>query len=268
MGKPKRERSLADNEALAVATLLRTSPRKLDLVAGLIRGLDAGRAVIDAGVLAQADRARRQEDAAVGDRQCREQPQSRRRPAVRGRGQRRQAAGDEAHARAGPRPRRAGSRSMSASCGSSCASGSTRSRPRRRPPDGPESQSDRAPARHQPDLGFALVRRPQLRQAAGRGSARSAPSSRSAWRRPASAAIVIERPAKRARITIHTARPGRGDRQEGPGDRGAPQGAGGADLRRRAPQHQRGQEARARRQADRREHRAAAAPAASPSAAR
>ena len=27
MGKPKRARSLADNEALAVATLLRTSPR-------------------------------------------------------------------------------------------------------------------------------------------------------------------------------------------------------------------------------------------------
>ena len=46
MGEPKRARSLADNEALAVATLLRTSPRKLDLVAGLIRGLDAGRAVI------------------------------------------------------------------------------------------------------------------------------------------------------------------------------------------------------------------------------
>ena len=45
MGKPKRERSLADNEALAVATLLRTSCQKLDLVAGLIRGLDAGRAV-------------------------------------------------------------------------------------------------------------------------------------------------------------------------------------------------------------------------------
>lgn len=45
MSKPKRARSLADNEALAVATLLRTSPRKLDLVAGLIRGMDAGRAV-------------------------------------------------------------------------------------------------------------------------------------------------------------------------------------------------------------------------------
>ena len=46
MGKPKRARSLADNEALAVATLLRTSPRKLDLVAALIRGMDAGRAVV------------------------------------------------------------------------------------------------------------------------------------------------------------------------------------------------------------------------------
>ena len=46
MGKPKRERSLADSEALAVADMLRTSPRKLDLVAGLIRGLPAGRAVV------------------------------------------------------------------------------------------------------------------------------------------------------------------------------------------------------------------------------
>jgi large subunit ribosomal protein L22 len=46
MGKPKRERSLADTEALAVADMLRTSPRKLDLVAGLIRGLPAGRAVV------------------------------------------------------------------------------------------------------------------------------------------------------------------------------------------------------------------------------
>ncbi len=45
MGKPKRERSLAENEALAVATLLRTSAQKLNLVAELIRGMDAGRAV-------------------------------------------------------------------------------------------------------------------------------------------------------------------------------------------------------------------------------
>lgn len=45
MGKPKRQRALADNEAQAVTTMLRTSPRKLDLVAGLIRGMDAGRAI-------------------------------------------------------------------------------------------------------------------------------------------------------------------------------------------------------------------------------
>ncbi len=38
MGKPNRERSLADNEAKAVTRNLRVSPRKLNLVAGLIRG--------------------------------------------------------------------------------------------------------------------------------------------------------------------------------------------------------------------------------------
>jgi large subunit ribosomal protein L22 len=45
MGKPKQERRLADNEALATGTLLRVSSRKLDLVAGLIRGMEAGKAV-------------------------------------------------------------------------------------------------------------------------------------------------------------------------------------------------------------------------------
>jgi large subunit ribosomal protein L22 len=45
MGKPKRERALADNEALATARMLRVSPRKLNLVAQLIRGMDASRAV-------------------------------------------------------------------------------------------------------------------------------------------------------------------------------------------------------------------------------
>ncbi|GBD45090.1 50S ribosomal protein L22 [bacterium HR40] len=45
MGKPKRGRDLADNEAQAVTTMLRTSPRKLNLVAAMIRGMEAGRAV-------------------------------------------------------------------------------------------------------------------------------------------------------------------------------------------------------------------------------
>ena len=45
MGKPKRARALADNEALAVGRLVRVSPRKLNLVAQLIRGMDASRAL-------------------------------------------------------------------------------------------------------------------------------------------------------------------------------------------------------------------------------
>ena len=45
MSKPKRERSLADNEALAVGRLIRVSPRKLNLVAELIRGMEASRAL-------------------------------------------------------------------------------------------------------------------------------------------------------------------------------------------------------------------------------
>jgi large subunit ribosomal protein L22 len=45
MGKPKQARRLADHEALAVGAMMRTSPRKLGLVAGLIQGMDAGRAV-------------------------------------------------------------------------------------------------------------------------------------------------------------------------------------------------------------------------------
>ena len=47
MGKPKRERSLSDSEAQAVARNLRVSPRKLNLVAGLIRGKRVDTALAD-----------------------------------------------------------------------------------------------------------------------------------------------------------------------------------------------------------------------------
>src|SRR5213079_587543 len=47
MSKPKRERSLADNEAKAVARMLRVSPQKLNLVAQLIRGRKASAALAD-----------------------------------------------------------------------------------------------------------------------------------------------------------------------------------------------------------------------------
>src|SRR5512144_3414337 len=47
MSKPKRERSLADNEAKAVARMLRVSPQKLNLVAQMIRGRKASSALAD-----------------------------------------------------------------------------------------------------------------------------------------------------------------------------------------------------------------------------
>ena len=47
MSKAKRERSLADTEAKAVARMLRVSPQKLNLVAQMIRGRKASAALAD-----------------------------------------------------------------------------------------------------------------------------------------------------------------------------------------------------------------------------
>ena len=47
MGKPKRERVLKDNEAKAVQRMIRVSPQKLNLVAGLIRGKKVASALAD-----------------------------------------------------------------------------------------------------------------------------------------------------------------------------------------------------------------------------
>ena len=47
MGKPKNERALPDNEAKAVARMLRVSPQKLNLVATLIRGKKVESALAD-----------------------------------------------------------------------------------------------------------------------------------------------------------------------------------------------------------------------------
>jgi large subunit ribosomal protein L22 len=47
MGKPKTERRLDDSEAQAVGRSIRISPRKLNLVAESIRGLDAGDALAE-----------------------------------------------------------------------------------------------------------------------------------------------------------------------------------------------------------------------------
>ena len=47
MGKKKRERDLPENEAKAVARMLRVSPQKLNLVAQLIRGKKVAKALAD-----------------------------------------------------------------------------------------------------------------------------------------------------------------------------------------------------------------------------
>ena len=47
MGKRKRERDLPENEAKAVAKMLRVSPQKLNLVAQMIRGKKAAAALAD-----------------------------------------------------------------------------------------------------------------------------------------------------------------------------------------------------------------------------
>ena len=47
MSKPKTKRHLADNEAQAEARTLRVSPRKLNLVAGLIRGKSCNAALAE-----------------------------------------------------------------------------------------------------------------------------------------------------------------------------------------------------------------------------
>jgi large subunit ribosomal protein L22 len=47
MGKDNNPRRVADNEAMAIARMLRTSPQKQNLVAGLIRGKKVDKALAD-----------------------------------------------------------------------------------------------------------------------------------------------------------------------------------------------------------------------------
>jgi large subunit ribosomal protein L22 len=47
MGKQERERTLKDNEAMAMVRLIRVSPQKLNLLAQLIRGKKVDRALAD-----------------------------------------------------------------------------------------------------------------------------------------------------------------------------------------------------------------------------
>ena len=77
MGKAKTARRLADNEAQAVTRNLRVSPQKLNLVATSIRGKKVEKALADLTFSRRAHRQRRQENAGISHRQCREQSRPR-----------------------------------------------------------------------------------------------------------------------------------------------------------------------------------------------
>ncbi len=88
MSKPKHPRALAETEAQAVLSNIRVSPRKLNLVAGMIRNLPAGQAVATLTFSKRRIAQQVQQDAAERDRQRREQPSARCRPAWSSRGPR------------------------------------------------------------------------------------------------------------------------------------------------------------------------------------
>ena len=197
MGKEARARVLADNEAKAIGTNIRISPRKLNLVAQSIRGKSA-EAALNELTFSQKRVARAgEEGAAVGDRQCRKQSRSRCRRSGREGSQRRQEHGAEALPCSRPRPwrphrkavradhdrgRREARKAPEKKAAPKGKSGSKRPQgmpktenkkspaknageeeirgqsPRRRMPDGSEGQSDRPSSGHQPHLGLALVR--------------------------------------------------------------------------------------------------------------
>ena len=100
MGKPKRERSLPENEAKAWRRTS-VSPQKLNLVAGLIRGKKVDAALADLEFSRKRIAQRRAQVRDVGGGERREQPRPRRQRTRRRRGLRRQEPRHEALPRAG-----------------------------------------------------------------------------------------------------------------------------------------------------------------------
>ena len=177
MSKPAAPRKVGDKEALAVGNTIRGSARKLNLVAQPDPRPQGRGSAEHPEVLAQGHGRGRAQGARVGGRQCREQPQPRRRRAGRRRGQRRQVDLDEALRDPRARPLERASSSRSAASASSFAS--------RKKRNGSEILSDRASPADQPYLGQPLVRG-RRRTTAGccsRTSRSASTSSRSCRRR-------------------------------------------------------------------------------------
>ena len=114
MGKPSNPRVLSERQAKAIGAQHPHVPAQAQSGGAIHPRPEGGNGAGHAHFLAEAHRARRQEGAAIGHRQCREQSRSRRGRSRGQRGSRRQEFDDEALSRARPRPRRAASRSRSA----------------------------------------------------------------------------------------------------------------------------------------------------------
>ena len=83
MGKSKDTRRVEANQAMAVCHSIRTSPRKLNLVAQTIRGLNAEKAVAELSFSKEENRQSCFGRIAVRNCQCRKQPPVKHRQAIR-----------------------------------------------------------------------------------------------------------------------------------------------------------------------------------------
>ncbi len=84
MSKDKNPRRVADNEAMAKLRMLRTSPQKLNLVAGMIRGKKVDKALTDLAFSKKRIAVDVTKVPSVRDCERRKQPQSGRGRADRG----------------------------------------------------------------------------------------------------------------------------------------------------------------------------------------
>ena len=205
MSKKSATPAAGRDRGLGLCPRHKVSARKLNLVAQTIRGKTAERRAQRARLLAAPHRARREEGAAGRHRQRREQPPARRRQALCQGSERRPRLRHAALPRPRPRPRRGDRQVISAISPSSCASARSGRRSRH---NGPESQSDRASARHQPHLGYRAGSRGDEYASLLHEDIKLRKFLTDRLQQAGVARIVIERAAKKTRITIHSARPG------------------------------------------------------------
>ena len=227
MGKPSHERRLPDTEAQAVVKSLRISPQKLNLVAGLIRGkkVDQALAELEFSEKRIAGDVRKCVMSAVANAENNHSP--RRQRSDRRRSLRRQEPGHEAFPRSWPRSRRVDLEAVLAA-DRRRPSGRSRRRPRRsceKPQRSPQSKTAAASPRRPSNMGqkvnpiglrLGINRTWDSRWFAARGEyGRLLHEDRAIrahimkeQREAGISKVVIERPHKKCRVTVMTARPG------------------------------------------------------------